>query len=47
MAEGGHSVEPGTAALRGSAQAVALYEERRKCACCVLNLVTSSNFDDY
>lgn len=42
--EGGDSVGP--VVLRFSAQSVALYRERRKCSR-VLNLVTSSNFDDY
>lgn len=45
--EGGDSVELCTAALRFSAQSVPLYGKRRKCSHCVLNLVTSSNFDDY
>lgn len=45
--EGGDSVEPCTAALRFSDQSVALCGERRKCSRCVLNLVTSSNFDNY
>lgn len=42
-----NSVELCTAVLRFCAQSVAPYGERRKCSRCVLNLVTSSNFDDY
>lgn len=41
------SVDVGTAVLASSIQSVALCEERRKCSHCVLNLVTSSNFNDY
>lgn len=45
--EGENSVELCTAVHRFCAQSVALYGKRRKCSHCVLNLVTSGNFDDY